>query len=142
MMFKRYPEELTEKIVHLYKGGMLITQISNELHINRRTVRTRLKECGLSFKPRLVKKFGDIRVNGQYYYWSDSMIKKLYQLFPNNHNNDIAIIMGLPLAAIERKAYKLGLKKNEQWLKELRACNLRLTKRHKVKILQDNRKML
>ena len=70
------------------------------------------------------------------------MIKKLYQLFPNNHNNDIAIIMGLPLAAIERKAYKLGLKKNEQWLKELRARNLRLTKRHKVKSLQDNRKML
>ena len=62
MMFKRYPEELTEKIVHLYKSGMLITQISNELHINRRTVRTRLKECGLSFKPRLVKKFGDKRI--------------------------------------------------------------------------------
>ena len=138
-MFKRYPEELTEKIVHLYKSGMLITQISNELHINRRTVRTRLKECGLFFKPRFVKKFGGIRVNCQYYHWSDSMIKRLYQLFPNNHNNDIAIIMGLPLAAIERKAYKLGLKKNEQWLKQLRARNLRLSKRYKIKSPQGNR---
>lgn len=138
-MFKRYPEELTEKIVHLYKGGMLITQISNELHINRRTVRTRLKECGLSFKSRFVKKFDGIRVDGQYYYWSDSMIKRLYQLFPKHSNNDIAIIMGLPMAAIERKAYKLGLKKNEQWLKQLRARNLRLLKRYKVKSPQGNR---
>jgi hypothetical protein len=51
--------------------------------------------------------------------WSNSDINLLKKLFPNNPTAQVAATFGRPAKTVERKAYRMGLKKSKKYLKSL-----------------------
>jgi len=51
--------------------------------------------------------------------WTNSEIKKLKQLFPNNTCSEVAAKLGRPFFAVKRKAYRLGIYKSKRYLKSI-----------------------
>lgn len=51
--------------------------------------------------------------------WSTDEVKALKQLFRNNSNGEVAILLERTSKSVERKAAKLGLKKTKKYLKTL-----------------------
>jgi hypothetical protein len=55
--------------------------------------------------------------------WSNNEINKLKELYPNSYNVDIATIMNRPLASINSKSFRLGLKKSKYLLHKMSVNN-------------------
>lgn len=51
--------------------------------------------------------------------WSKSNISLLKKLFSNNPTARVAARLGRPAKAVQRKAYKMGLKKSKKYLKSI-----------------------
>lgn len=51
--------------------------------------------------------------------WSVEEVRTLKQLFRNNPNAEVAVVLERSPKAVERKAAKLGLKKTKKYLKTL-----------------------
>jgi len=51
--------------------------------------------------------------------WSNEEVKTLKQLFRNNSNGEVAVILERTPKSVERKAAKLGLKKSKKYLKTI-----------------------
>jgi hypothetical protein len=51
--------------------------------------------------------------------WSKSDINLLKKLFPNNLTAQVAARLGRPAKTVERKAYRMGLKKSTKYLKSI-----------------------
>jgi len=51
--------------------------------------------------------------------WSKSDINLLRRLFPNNPTARVAARFGRTAKTVERKAYRMGLKKSRKYLKSL-----------------------
>lgn len=51
--------------------------------------------------------------------WSKSDINLLRKLFPNHPTARVAARFGRPAKTVERKAYRMGLKKSRKYLKSL-----------------------
>ena len=51
--------------------------------------------------------------------WSRDEVKTLKQLFRNNSNGEVAVVLERTSKSVERKAAKLGLKKTKKYLKTL-----------------------
>ena len=51
--------------------------------------------------------------------WSKSDISLLKKLFPNNPTARVAARLGRPAKTVERKAYRIGLKKSKKYLKSI-----------------------
>ena len=51
--------------------------------------------------------------------WSRDEVKTLKQLFRNNSNVEVAVVLERTSKSVERKAAKLGLKKTKKYLRTL-----------------------
>jgi hypothetical protein len=51
--------------------------------------------------------------------WSKSDIHQLKKLFPNNATARVAARLGRPAKTVERKAYRMGLKKSKKYLRSI-----------------------
>lgn len=51
--------------------------------------------------------------------WNSDEVKTLKQLFRNNSNGEVAVVLERTPKSVERKASKLGLKKTKKYLKSL-----------------------
>jgi hypothetical protein len=51
--------------------------------------------------------------------WSKSDINRLKKLFPNNPTAQVAARLARPAKTVERKAYRMGLRKSRKYLKSL-----------------------
>lgn len=52
-------------------------------------------------------------------YWSDVMLGKLKKMYPVTENYDLSIELGVSLPVLRRKAKKLGLKKDKEWMRDI-----------------------
>ena len=51
--------------------------------------------------------------------WSKSDVNLLKKLFPNSPTARVAARLGRPAKTVERKAYRIGLKKSKKYLKSI-----------------------
>ena len=51
--------------------------------------------------------------------WSKSDINLLKKLFPNNSTAQVAARLRRPVKTVERKAYRMGLKKSKKYLRSI-----------------------
>ena len=51
--------------------------------------------------------------------WSNDEVKTLRQLFRNNSNGEVAVVLERTSKSVERKAAKLGLRKTKKYMKTL-----------------------
>lgn len=95
--------------------------ISKKMGISYCTVRKRLVEQGANpSNSRWIKGKVGFRINGRRIDWSDDMVKKLIELYPNHTNADIAEYFGLLADHVKKKAMLLGLRKDKEWLRKKR----------------------
>ena len=113
-----YPHSIDAELLRMYAQGMTVIGISKKMGISYYTVRKRLVEQGAtpSNSRRIQGKVG-FRTNGRCIDWSDDMIRKLIELYPNHTNADIAEHLGLIADNVKKKAMLLGLRKDKEWLK-------------------------
>lgn len=116
-----YPHSIDAELLRMYAQGMTVIGISKKMGISYYTVRKRLVEQGAtpSNSRRIQGKVG-FRTNGRCIDWSDDMIRKLIELYPNHTNADIAEYLGLIADNVKKKAMLLGLRKDKEWLKKKR----------------------
>lgn len=116
-----YPHSIDAELLRMYAQGMTVIGISKKMGISYYTVRKRLVEQGAtpSNSRRIQGKVG-FRTNGRCIDWSDDMIRKLIELYPNHTNADIAEHLGLIADNVKKRAMLLGLRKDKEWLKKKR----------------------
>lgn len=64
---------------------------------------------------------GNIRIN-----WTPSMIDCLKRNYEITKNEDLAVMLGVSMRSVTRKARELGLKKNVAWVRALWKTNVKL----------------
>lgn len=116
-----YPHSIDADLLKMYAQGMTVIGISKKMGISYCTVRKRLIEQGAnpSNSRNIQGKVGS-RTNGRCVDWSDDMVKKLIELYPDHTNADIAEHLGLIADHIKKKAMLLGLRKDKEWLRKKR----------------------
>lgn len=121
-----YPHSIDAELLRMYAQGMTVIGISKKMGISYYTVRKRLVEqaASPSNSRRIQGKVG-YRTNGRCVDWSDDMIKKLIELYPNHTNVEIAEYLELKENHIKKKAMLLGLRKDKEWLRKKRLDSVR-----------------
>lgn len=121
-----YPHSIDAELLKMYAQGMTVIGISKKMGISYYTVRKRLIEQGAnpSNSRRIQGKVG-YRTNGRCIDWSDDMVKKLIELYPNHTNVEIAEYIALDENHVKKKAMLLGLRKDKEWLRKKRLDSIR-----------------
>lgn len=121
-----YPHSIDAELLKMYAQGMTVIGISKKVGISYCTVRKRLIEQGAnpSNSRRIQGKIG-YRTNGRCVDWSEDMVKKLIELYPNHTNVEIAEFLMLDENHVKKKAISLGLRKDKEWLRKKRLDSIR-----------------
>ena len=116
-----YPHSIDAQLLRMYAQGMTVIGISRKMSISYCTVRNRLVEQGANpSNSRYIHGKVGYRTNGRCIDWSDNMIKKLIELYPNHTNKEIAEYLGLLENHVKKKAIALKLRKDKDWLRKKR----------------------
>lgn len=121
-----YPHSIDADLLRMYAQGMTVMSISKKMGISYYTVRKRLIEQGANpSNSRRIKDKVGFRINGRRIDWSDDMVKKLIELYPDHTNADIAEYFGLLADHVKKKAILLRLRKDKEWLRKKRLDSIR-----------------